>query len=181
MSVQPGDTPKGMVRCDLSGDISNFIAKERSTDPSTAKSASDQWSQAKKNGAVAEYVAIYSDSSSHCETFKQAGTDPTTATYKLIINFVFQYKDEKSAVNAYTTGPIFDTSVANLRSGNSQAIEGTKTGLSANSIVISQPVSNQTFYIALWQKKTFAILLIALNLDPADSKKIATAENNRIK
>ncbi len=72
-------------------------------------------------------------------------------------------------------------SASSLRSSGSQAIEGSKTGLGANSIVISQPIATQTFYIALWQNRAFAVLLVALNFDPATSQKIATAENARIK
>jgi hypothetical protein len=72
-------------------------------------------------------------------------------------------------------------SASNLRSSGSTAIEGAKTGLTSNAVVISQSLSNQSFYIALWQNKAFAIFLAAINLDATASKKIATSENGRIK
>ena len=60
-------------------------------------------------------------------------------------------------------------------------VEGTKTGLSANSIVLNAPIANQTYYIAVWQKKTFMVILAILNIDAAAAKKVATSENDRIK
>lgn len=180
VSVQPGDLPQGLVRCDVSGDIGSFIEKEGAGDAAVAQSAADEWAQARAGGATAAYVAIYADSSGHCDQFKAAGTNPATAGYRLVITFVLQFKDEKSAVTVYQTQPIFGISVSSLRS-SSQAIEGAKTGIAPNSIVISQPIANQSFYVALWQNKAFDVLLVALNFDPAASKKIATSENSRIR
>jgi hypothetical protein len=59
--------------------------------------------------------------------------------------------------------------------------EGTKTGLTANSIVLNVTVSNQSFYIAVWQNKVFMVILAMLNIDAATCKKVAMAENSRIK
>jgi hypothetical protein len=170
-----------MVKCDLTGDIAGFIQKEQGPDPATAKSASDEWAQAQKNGATAAYAAVYTDSAAHCAAIKSSTSDIAAANYKLVVNFVIQFKTEKDAANAYTNGSIFGASASNLRSGGTQAIEGTKTGLTANSIVVSESIANQTFYIALWQNKTFDVFLAALNLDPNASKKIATSQNSRIK
>lgn len=179
VSVQSGDVPKGMVRCDLSGDIQSFIQKEQSSDPTTSKTAVDQWSALQKAGATSGYVTVYTDSKAHCTDFASSRTDPAAANYKLIVNFAVQFKDEKSASAAYGNGSIFGVSSSSLRS--STAVEGTKTGLTTNSVVVSQAIGNQSFYIALWQDKAFAIFLAAVNLDPASSKKVATSEDARIK
>jgi hypothetical protein len=40
---------------------------------------------------------------------------------------------------------------------------------------------NQTYYIAVWQNKTFMVILAVLNIDETASKKVATSENGRIK
>jgi hypothetical protein len=182
VSVQPGDLPKGMVKCDLTGDINSFIAKEQQPDPSTARTTSDEWSRAQKNGAKAAYVAIYTDSSANCSAIKTNTSDVAAATYKLVVNFVIQFKDEKSASAAYKSdNAVFGFSAAQLRSGGSAVAEGTSTGLGPTSITLSQPVGNQTFYIAIWQNKTVVALLLALNIDAAAGKKAATAENSRIK
>ena len=179
VSVQSGDVPKGMVRCDLSGDIQSFIQKEQSADPTTSKTAVDQWSALQKAGATSGYVTVYTDSKTHCTDFASSRTDPAAANYKLIVNFAVQFKDEKSASAAYANGSIFGVSSSSLRS--STAVEGTKTGLTTNSVVVSQAIGNQSFYIALWQDKAFDIFLAAVNLDPASSKKVATSEDARIK
>jgi hypothetical protein len=181
VSVQSRDVPPGMVRCDLTGDINNFISKEQSPDPQTAKSMGSYWAEAKKAGATAAYAAVYTDSDAHCTSIKSSTSDPAAASYKVVINFVTQFKDEKSAASAYTNESLFGFSSSSLRAGGGQPIEGTKTGLTANSLQLTQTVSNQSFYIALWQSKTFVVILVVLNVDATASKKIATSENGRIK
>jgi len=180
VSVQPGDVPKGMIKCDLTGDINNFISKEQSPDPQTAKSMSTYWAEAKKAGATAAYAAVYTDSDAHCSSIKSSTSDPAAASYEVVINFVTQFKDEKTAASAYANDSLFGFSSSDLRAGGAQPIEGTKTGLTANSLELTQTISNQTFYIALWQSKTFVVILVVLNVDATASKKVATSENSRI-
>ena len=60
-------------------------------------------------------------------------------------------------------------------------VEGSKTGLTANSIALTQPVGNQLFYIALWQNKQFMVILTILNIDANAAKSAAMRENSRIK
>ena len=179
VSVQQADLPSGMVKCPISGKIEDFIKAEQTPDPNTSKSISDYWTDAKTNGATAAYASIYTDSSARCAAIKDPQTDVGTATYKLVVNFVIEFKDEKTAVDAYTNKSIFGFSAQQLR--NAPTVEGTKTGLTANSIVLSQSIASQQFYIAEWQNKTFMVILAVLNVDPESSKKVSTAENSRIK
>ena len=181
VSVQSSDIPNGMVRCDISGNIQSFIQKEQSPDPSTSRSASNEWSQAQKNGAVAAEAAIYADTKSHCTEFASGRNDPAAVPYKLVINFVLQFKDTKSAASTYTNDSVFGVTASSLTASGSASIQGTKTGLTANSVVVSQSISSQTFYIALWQNQAFDVFLAVLNIDPAAAKKAATSENGRIK
>jgi len=179
VAVQPTDLPGGMVRCNLSGNIEDFIKAEQSPDPNTSKSVAGYWQDAQTSGAKAAYTAIYSDSQTRCAAIKDPSTDVGTATYKLVVNFVVQFKDEKTAADAYTNKSIFGFSPAQLRSA--PTIEGSKTGLTANSIVLNQSIASQSFYIAEWQNKAFMVILAVLNIDPEASKKVSTAENSRIK
>lgn len=179
VAVQPSDIPKDMVRCDLSGDIQSFIQKEQGPDPSTSKSAANQWSHAQKNGATAAYAAIYTDTKSHCTDFASGRNDPAAVPYRLVIDFVLQFRDAKSAANTYTNDSIFGVTASSLSGPSS--IQGAKTGLTANAVVVNQSLSNQTFYIALWQNKTFDVFLAVVNLDPTAAKKISMSENSRIK
>jgi hypothetical protein len=169
-----------MVRCDLTGDVDSFIKTEASPDPSTSKTMSQQWAEAKSKGATAAFAAIYSDSSAHCSDIKNSGS-PGAATYKLVVNFVVQFKDEKTATKTYSNDSILGFSVSSLKSANVAAIEGKQTGLSTNSISVTEPVAGQLYYIAVWQNKTFIVILAVLNLDGASAKKVATSENGRIK
>ena len=179
VSVQKSDLPSGMVKCPISGEIEDFIKAEQSPDPNTSKSISDYWTAAKTNGAKAAYAALYTDSDQRCAAIKDPSTDVGTATYKLVVNFVVEFKDEKTATDAYNNKSIFGFSRSQLRSA--PTIEGTKTGLTANSIVLSQSIANQSFYIAEWHNKTFMVILAVLNIDAESSKKVSTAENSRIK
>jgi len=168
-----------MVKCPISGNIDDFIKAEESPDPNTSKSIANYWTDAKSNGATAAYAGIFTDSDARCAAIKNPSTDVGTATYKLVVNFVVQFKDEKTATDAYSNKSVFGFSRSQLRSA--PVIEGTKTGLTANSIVLSQSIANQSFYIAEWQNKAFMVILAVLNIDPESSKKVSTAENGRIK
>jgi len=181
VAVQPGDLPSGMVKCDLTGDIDTFIKAEASPDPATSKTMATRWQDAKSKGATAGYTAVYTDSTEHCSGIKSTGSDIGAATYKLVLNFVVQYKDEKSAAAGYTGDTTVGFRPSDLKSGSASFIEGTKTGLTANSITLTQPFDKQLFYIAVWQNKSFVVSLAVLNLDAGAAKNVATSENGRIK
>jgi len=187
VSVQPGDLPAGMARCDLTGDIDNFLNKEKTADPSTYNSTKASWVDAKSKGATAAYTAFYTDSSEHCKAISSSSAAIGSAVYKLVVNFVIQFKDEASAAKGYTTEKVFNVSASDLKASASAltasgqlVVEGTKTGLSANSIVLNSPIANQSYYIAVWQNKAFLVILAILNVDPGAAKKVATSENARI-
>src|ERR1700682_643912 len=181
ISVQPGDVPSDMHKCDLSGDIDSFLNKSKTKDPNTYTSTKAEWDSAKQKGATAGYTAFYTDSAAHCTSIESNTTDISSATYKLVVNFVVQFKDEATASKGYTTESIFGFSASSLKSGGAPVVEGTATGLTANSIVLSIAISTQSFYVAEWQNKSFMVILAILNIDTATCKKVAQAENGRIK
>jgi hypothetical protein len=181
VSVQPGDLGTDMHKCDLSGDIDSFLNKSKTKDPNTYTSTKSEWDAAQKQGATAAYAAFYADSTAHCTSIESNSSDISTATYKLVVNFVIQFKDEASASKGYTSESIFGFSASSLKSGGAPVVEGTKTGLTVNSIVLSISVASQSFYVAVWQNKAFMVILAILNIDTATGKKVAVAENSRIK
>jgi hypothetical protein len=181
VSVQPGDLPTGMQKCDLSGDMDTFLNKSKTKDPTTYTSVKSEWDAAQKQGATAAYAGFYADSTAHCATVESNSSDISTATYKLVVNFVVQFKDEASASKGYTSESIFGFSASQLKTGGAPVVEGTKTGLTPNSIVLSISISNQAFYVAVWQNKAFMVILAILNIDTATCKKVAVAVNSRIK
>jgi hypothetical protein len=170
-----------MHKCDLSGDIDSFLNKSKTKDPNTYTSTKTEWDSAKQKGATSAYTAFYTDSAAHCTSIESNTTDISSATYKLVVNFVIQFKDEATASKGYTTESIFGFSASSLKSGGAPVVEGTKTGLTANSIVLSIAISTQSFYVAEWQNKSFMVILAILNIDTATCKKVALAENSRIK
>ena len=181
IAVQAADLPSDMHKCDLSGDIDSFLNKSKTKDPNTYTSTKSEWDSAKQKGATAAYTAFYTDSTAHCTSIESNTSDISSATYKLVVNFVIQFKDEASASKGYTSESIFGFSASSLKSGGAPVVEGTATGLTKNSIVLSISISNQAFYVAVWQNKTFMVILAILNIDTATCKKVAQAENARIK
>jgi len=181
VAVQPADLPTDMKKCDLSGDIDSFLNKSKTKDPNTYNSTKTEWDSAKQKGATAAYTAFYTDSTAHCASIESNSSDISSATYKLVVNFVIQFKDEASASKGYTSESIFGFSASSLKSGGAPVVEGTATGLTKNSIVLSISVANQSFYVAVWQNKTYMVILAILNIDAATCKKVAQAENARIK
>lgn len=170
-----------MRKCGVSGDINSFLNAAKTKNPNTYTSTKAEWDAAQKDGATAAYTAFYSDSTAHCTSIESNTSDISSATYKLVVNFVIQFKDEASAAKAYTSDSIFGFSASTLKGGGAPVQEGTTTGLGANSIVLTVSVSNQSFYVAVWQHKVFTVIIVALNIDAATGKKVAVAENGRIK
>ena len=170
-----------MQKCGISNDVESFLAQVKTKDPATYTTTAKEWDDAKKNGATAAYIAFYTDSSAHCGTVGSSSSDISSATYKLVVNFVIEFKDEGGAAKGYTSESIFGFSTSSLEGGGAPVVKGTATGLTANSIVLSVSIANQAFYVAVWQNKVFMVILVVLNIDSASSKKIALAENARIK
>jgi len=180
VAVKLGDLPSGMHRCDLSGDINSYLKKIQTTDPTTYASTKSHWDSAQKGGATAADVEFYTDSTAHCSGLESNGSQIGSATYKLAVNFVFQFKDEASATTGYTSESIFGFSVNQLKQSQVPVAEGTATGLGKNSIVLTLEVAPQTFYVAVWQDKQFMSILGIFNNDATTEKKIALAVNGRI-
>jgi hypothetical protein len=178
VSVQPSDLPSGMQRCDVSGDVNSFLNNVKTKDPSTYTSTKNNWDAAQKKGATAAQVVFNADSLANCASIASNVSNISAATYKLVLNYVIQFKDETSAANGYTSGSIFGIDRSKLT--GSGVIEGTKTGLGANSVVLSATIANQSFYIAVWQNKAFMVILGLINLDAATGQKVADAQNKRI-
>lgn len=183
VAVQSGDVPKGVQKCSASGDIDTFLNAEKSKDPSTYTSTKTEWDKAKSHGATSAEVVFYTDSKAHCDsiTSSQSG-DVASAAYPIVINFVIKFKDQTSAEQGYTTESIFGFSESTISSTATAGVtKGTATGLSTNSITLLIAIPNQSFFIAVWQNKTFMVILAVINIDTAQSKKIASNENSRIK
>jgi hypothetical protein len=179
VAVQPGDLPNTMHRCSISGDIDTYIESLKTKDPATYTSTKSEWTDAQSKGATATQVTFYTDSEANCTSVASTVANLSAAAYPLVVNFSVQFKDEASAANGYTNGQIFGIDSAMLKA-NGAVVEGTKTGLGANSIVLNTTILSQAFYIAVWQNKAFMVILGIINLDAATGQKVADAENKRI-
>jgi len=110
---------------------------------------------------------------------EEAGRVPAHAAVD--VPFVVQFKDETTAASGYTNGQIFGIDRAMLKANGAPVTEGSKTGLGPNSIALSTSILAQSFYIAVWQNKTFMVILGIINFDSATGQKVSDAENKRIK
>ncbi len=180
VAVKLSDLPSGMHRCDLSGDINSYLKKIQTSDPTTYSSTKTQWDAAKTGGATAAEAEFYTDSAANCKGLESNGAQIASATYKLAVNFVFQFKDEASAAAGYTSNSTFGFSVSKLKSSQLPVTEGAATGLGKNSIVLTFDIPPQSVYLSVWQTKQFLSILAFFNIDAATDKKIALAENGRI-
>jgi predicted small lipoprotein YifL len=182
VAVHSSDLPNDLVKCDGSGDMDTFLNSVKTKDPSTYTSTKKVWDDARAHGATASVVEFFSDSKDHCASIQSADTGGlSSATFPVVINFVIQFKDEASAERGYTTESIFGFSESSISSIGGGVTKGMDTGLSKNSIALTVAIGNESFYVAVWQNKQFMVILGVLNVDLAQSKKIATNENSRIK
>ena len=181
VAVQPSDLPNTMHRCSISGDINTYIESLKTKDPPTYTSTKTEWTDAQSKGATAAQVVFYTDSEANCANVASTVANLSGAAYPLVVNFAVQFKDEASAASGYTNGQIFGIDRAMLKANGAPVVEGTKTGLGPNSIVLSTTILSQAFYIAVWQNKAFMVILGIINLDSATGQKVADAENKRIK
>jgi hypothetical protein len=179
VAVQPSDLPNTMHRCSISGDINTYIESLKTKDPATYTSTKNEWADAQSKGATATQVSFYTDSDANCTNVASTVANLSAAAYPLVVNFSVQFKDEASATNGYTNGQIFGIDSSILKA-NGAVVEGTKTGLGPNSIVLNTTILSQAFYIAVWQNKAFMVILGIINLDAATGQKVAAAENTRI-
>ena len=183
VAVHSGDLPKGVQKCSASGDIDSFLNAVKSKDPSTYASTKSEWDNAKSHGATSAEVVFYTDSKAHCDSITNSqNSELAAAAYPIVINFVIKFKDQASAEQGYKTESIFGFSETTISStAAAGVVKGTATGLGQNSITLLIAIANQSFFVAVWQNKTFMVILAVINIDTAQSKKIASNENSRIK
>jgi hypothetical protein len=181
VAVQASDLPNTMHRCSISGDINTYIESLKTKDPPTYTSTKTEWTDAQSKGATAAQVVFYTDSEANCANVASTVANLSGAAYPLVVNFSVQFQNEASAASGYTNGQIFGIDRAMLKANGAPVVEGTKTGLGPNSIVLSTTILSQAFYIAVWQNKAFMVILGIINLDSATGQKVADAENKRIK
>jgi hypothetical protein len=181
VAVQPGDLPNTMHRCSISGGINTYLDGLKTSDPATYTATKAEWADAQSRGATATQVAFYTNSQANCANVASTVSNLSAAAYPLVVNFSVQFKDEATAAGGYSNGKIFGIDRTILKANSAPVVEGTKTGLGPNSILLSTAILNQAFYIAVWQNKAFMVILGVINLDAATAQKVADAENKRIR
>jgi hypothetical protein len=170
----------GLQKCAESGSWDSYLAAEKTKAPDQYQTDKKSWDDLKAAGANDSYVAVYTDSTSHCGEFGAAtpGGSPGKSAYVYVIRF----KDSSSAAASFkTTSKDFhlsDTEVTQLKAAGATVSEGSSTGLGDNAIELSIAIEGATFFAAFWQNKSFEVALVTLN-EPSSSN-AATTINGRI-
>src|SRR5207245_1106739 len=80
VALQSSDLASGMQRCDLSGNITDYLKKIQTKDPATYITIKEQWAGAQKDGATDADVEFYTDTAAHCTALASNGSQIGTAT-----------------------------------------------------------------------------------------------------
>ena len=180
-AVGARDVPRGMLRCAASGDIDTFLKTLSKKDPGSFAKNKAQWDAAKKAGAIAAEVAIYSDTKADCDAVSvSTSTQKVPPGTRVLVSYSFQFKDAATAVKAYGDQSIWGIGAANTPSGGFGTLAGTGTGLGKNSVAVGLEVGGHGFYVAFWQNKAFVLILLAINVAQDQAKQVAVSENTRI-
>ena len=176
-SVLASELPGGLHRCDGSGDMDSFLKKLATKDPSTYKKTKAEWEAVKKQGAIAAEAVYYTNGAASCG----GAVGPAAAGGPVVLNYVFQFRDETSAHKAFQDQSIWGFSTGGLAVGGAAGTTtGEKTGLSPNSVSASIDIQKLAIYVALWQNKAFVLTLVTFNLPTDQARKAAVSENSRI-
>jgi hypothetical protein len=142
---------------------------------------STDWDAAKKDGAMAAEVVVYSDSKNGCDRYVDPSLEMTSSKVALVVNIVVQFRDDRGATNAYAVESLLNASASEFRRTFTRGVvEGAASGLGKNSLTVSTTFFELPVYFAFWQNKVFLVALEAFNVDAGQSKKIATNVNRRI-
>jgi len=183
VSVQSSDVPKGLTKCSQSGDVNKYLNELKASDPTSYDSTKAEWDQAKKDGATGAEFTFYASSQNDCSSLLKGSSGSAPSTAKVIGSVVIQFKDAASASKASTTESILGFDRASLRQAAAAGFtvtEGTKTGLGANSIVVSGSFGGTTLFVAAWSNKAFYLVVIGENEDATSMGHVATAANGRV-
>ena len=183
VSIQSSDAPKGLTKCSQSGDVNKYLNEIKGTDPTSYDTTKAEWDQAKKDGATAAEFTFYAPGETDCTNLSKSGTSPTSSSGKVLGSVVIQFKDSASASKAYKSESILGFTTDGLRQAAAAGFtvtEGTKTGLGANSIIVSGSFGGTSLYVAGWTNKAFYMIVIGVNIDAPSMSHVATAVNGRV-
>ncbi|HSS61584.1 MAG TPA: hypothetical protein VLK30_09035 [Candidatus Limnocylindrales bacterium] len=171
-----------LLKCAESGSYDSYLLAEQSKSPDQYKTDKKTWDDLKAAGANDSFIAAYADSNTDCNQFASSNLSG-----KVSYVFAIRFKDKTSAAASYTTQQaqfhLTDSDVANLKALGGKVVQGSDTGLGANSTTVSFSVAGAgvSLYIALWQTKAFEVAVLVYNLSPASGSAAATKINGRVR
>lgn len=170
----------GMQKCPESGSYDRYLQAEQSKAPDRYATDKKTWDDLKAAGADESFIAANADSSANCAQFGSSSLQGKVAEV-----FAVRFKDSAKAAAEYTTSQgefhLKDSDLAQLKAVGATVLDGTVSGLGANSIVVKFDIAGVTAYIALWQNKEFEVAMITYNLPLTAGPAAATKVNSRIR
>lgn len=170
----------GLPRCPESGTYVSYLRAEQTKNPDQYTVDNKDWTDLKAGGADDGYVVVYAANTSDCGQF--GGNTPSG---KLAYVYVVRFKNATSASTMYKSQlsqfHMSDADVNNLKAAGGTVKQGATTGLGDNSLVVSVDVQSVSFYIALWENRTFEVAVLVYNLLPSVGSTAANNINSRIR
>ena len=162
IALQQGDLPADLKRCPGSGPIDGYLKGLAPEDPDGHATIQRGWSQLRSNGAVEGAMTVYSAAPQDCRKQPGSGAGRSAAT------LVARFDSDQAAASAYSKGamgfptPAQDEQEPGLR-------QGFATQLSPNSWVLRREVAGQALAVAYWQRTSYTIFFVGLDLDPGEA------------
>jgi hypothetical protein len=172
ISLQPGDLP-AFQRCPASGDIGRYVQFLQGTSTAARDELASGWRALQLNGASRAAVTVLAQQQAACGARLGTGAGPSVTTV------VVSFRDEGAATAAYEHGmwgfatPSVDAEVAGMA-------RGPATGIGRNAWVLERSVNGRSLLIGLWQRHLIAVLFVAVDSDPLQTKQAIATVDGRI-
>ena len=173
ISLQTGDLPADFQRCPASGDIGRYLQFLQGTSTAARDELASGWRALQLNGASRAAVTVLAQQQAACGARLGTGAGPSVTT------LVVRFRDEGAAASAYEHGmwgfatPSAEAEVAGMA-------RGAATGIGRNAWVLERSVNGRSLLVGLWQRHLIAVLLVAVDSDPLQTKQAIATVDGRI-
>ena len=181
VALQPGDV-SGLQKCADSGDVDSVLRDQQATHNAAYGQNATEWAQWKLQGATDAYFAVYGRGPADCAAMSDASTGAPQGG--LMVGLVVKFKsDAKAARNfkgASTLLGFGPKDIKFIQLAGGTVTTGLGTGLGPQSVVGSGLVAGTTYYIAIWQNRSFESDFIGYDVASADADTAVKNMNGRI-
>jgi len=181
IALQRGDVPH-MQQCETTGDVDVVLQEEKTERSLVYDRHATEWEQWKQQGATAAYFAVFGATVADCVAASASGTGAPLGG--LMVGLVVEFKNATLAANNYqrdsTLMGLGPQDIRFIELANGTTTFGTATGLGPASVIGSGLVAGSSYFVAMWQNKSFEADFIGYDVADADADKAVLNMNRRI-